>query len=482
MTMSRTIEHAWNRAILAAQRGSVDELEEAVHRLRTLDRAGEIGPARRLALQLVVDVRLGRFEAARGGAESLRVRDPGLLEDVRRLLLIVPEARRDGYVRFVHEVFAAADPRKRRPRKLVLASLVGGGALVLAIVLVALGLLFRSLRSPEPPAGLGSVDGLVAAGESVQDTGSAPSGSAVARESVAQQGPDPERAEPAPVPAPRASPRRPAPLPPPTGRAMRSASTATGAIDDLVGLVVQSAVIEIEDGRRLRLPMGSGTAFVVCRRGLALTNRHVVEPPEDAAGIIRELESSIDGSRFVEWEVAVLFGGDEPRVAEGVRYRTSVDVDLAWLETGLPFEAELPMGGLPERGEPLVVYGFPGVAADIGEALNERGRRSRMERIGRLLASGRTPQLTDLVSDDARVLVVTRGIVSALRDTDYGTMIQTDAAINPGNSGGPVLDGAGRVVGVATLRAASAEGVGMCLSSGTVFEELPYEECIRRER
>jgi S1-C subfamily serine protease len=43
---------------------------------------------------------------------------------------------------------------------------------------------------------------------------------------------------------------------------------------------------------------------------------------------------------------------------------------------------------------------------------------------------------------------VSRGIVSALRDVDGATMIQTDAAINPGNSGGPLLDRAGRVIGV----------------------------------
>jgi S1-C subfamily serine protease len=43
---------------------------------------------------------------------------------------------------------------------------------------------------------------------------------------------------------------------------------------------------------------------------------------------------------------------------------------------------------------------------------------------------------------------VSRGIVSALRDVDGATMIQTDAAINPGNSGGPLLDRAGTAIGV----------------------------------
>ena len=52
---------------------------------------------------------------------------------------------------------------------------------------------------------------------------------------------------------------------------------------------------------------------------------------------------------------------------------------------------------------------------------------------------------------------VTRGIVSALgRQIESSThqiikgVIQTDAAINPGNSGGPLLDSAGRLIGINT--------------------------------
>jgi putative serine protease PepD len=54
---------------------------------------------------------------------------------------------------------------------------------------------------------------------------------------------------------------------------------------------------------------------------------------------------------------------------------------------------------------------------------------------------------------------VTAGIVSALHrslDTDGGSLgdaIQTDASINPGNSGGPLVDAAGRVVGITTANA-----------------------------
>ena len=50
---------------------------------------------------------------------------------------------------------------------------------------------------------------------------------------------------------------------------------------------------------------------------------------------------------------------------------------------------------------------------------------------------------------------VTAGIVSAternvVRIADYESFIQTDAAINPGNSGGPLVDLAGKVVGINT--------------------------------
>lgn len=51
---------------------------------------------------------------------------------------------------------------------------------------------------------------------------------------------------------------------------------------------------------------------------------------------------------------------------------------------------------------------------------------------------------------------VTRGIISAVRRADRTVMLQTDAAINPGNSGGPLLNRAGQVVGINTLKVGGA--------------------------
>ena len=69
---------------------------------------------------------------------------------------------------------------------------------------------------------------------------------------------------------------------------------------------------------------------------------------------------------------------------------------------------------------------------------------------------------------------VTKGIVSALNRTLEisnlgGTstlmqdLIQHDASINPGNSGGPLINSAGKVVGINTLKATDAEGIAFAI-------------------
>jgi 2-alkenal reductase len=78
---------------------------------------------------------------------------------------------------------------------------------------------------------------------------------------------------------------------------------------------------------------------------------------------------------------------------------------------------------------------------------------------------------------------LTQGIISALDrelpTTDFrevAGVIQTDAAINPGNSGGPLLDSAGRLVGVNTaIRSASggSAGVGFAIPVDLVNRIVP---------
>ena len=78
---------------------------------------------------------------------------------------------------------------------------------------------------------------------------------------------------------------------------------------------------------------------------------------------------------------------------------------------------------------------------------------------------------------------LTTGIISALGRTipafnnrTIDGVIQTDAAINPGNSGGPLLDSAGRLVGVNTQIASpsgGSAGIGFAVPVDTVNDVVP---------
>ncbi len=85
---------------------------------------------------------------------------------------------------------------------------------------------------------------------------------------------------------------------------------------------------------------------------------------------------------------------------------------------------------------------------------------------------------------------VTVGVVSAkgrvLGAGPYDDFIQTDAAINPGNSGGPLLDAAGRVVGVnaaISSRSGGNEGIGFAIPinlAKSVLDQLRTRGSVER--
>ena len=87
---------------------------------------------------------------------------------------------------------------------------------------------------------------------------------------------------------------------------------------------------------------------------------------------------------------------------------------------------------------------------------------------------------------------VARGILSAkgrsvtVGDNEYQNLVQTDAAINPGNSGGPVVDIAGRLVGISSVKMSytpqgvPTQGLGFAIQGSVVREKV--EEFRRIER
>jgi S1-C subfamily serine protease len=189
-------------------------------------------------------------------------------------------------------------------------------------------------------------------------------------------------------------------------------------------------------GRAYEVPPGTGTGFVWDDLGHVVTNYHVVTI-EDLEGIPR---GEAD-------EVAVA-------LSDGSAYRArvigkSLAYDIAVLHVFAPLRrmAPIPIGSSRDLsvGQSVLAIGNP-----FGLAQHH---------------------------------TLTSGIISALKremTTVYGTpiqdVIQTDAAINPGNSGGPLLDRAGRLVGMNTAIAStsgSSAGIGFAIPVDTLNRVVP---------
>ena len=169
-----------------------------------------------------------------------------------------------------------------------------------------------------------------------------------------------------------------------------------GTIAGMVRSVLPSVVSIVVEGDR---ESGSGSGFVLRRDGFILTNNHVV---------------SIQGKSGT-LEVVL---GDGSKIT-GKVIGTNPSYDLAVVKV--------------DRDDLTPVQLGNSDAVQVGDAVVAIGAPLGLEGT---VTSG-------IVS--ARDRPVTAGGDS---DMSYINAIQTDAAINPGNSGGPLIDGAGRVVGV----------------------------------
>jgi 2-alkenal reductase len=182
------------------------------------------------------------------------------------------------------------------------------------------------------------------------------------------------------------------------------------------GVVTIYALFEPGGGSDEHAAQGSG--FVVSRQGHVLTSAHVVTRRE--SGELRPATRL-----FVEFN-------DRDRVpAELVGFDPYDDVGVLQVETD-----SHPLSPLPIGDSDRVVVGEP--VAAIGSPFGNFDS----------LAVG--------------VVSATRPIDSLSPDYSVVDAIQTDAAITYGNSGGPLLDAAGRVVGInAQIRSDDGEAAGV---------------------
>jgi putative serine protease PepD len=181
---------------------------------------------------------------------------------------------------------------------------------------------------------------------------------------------------------------------------------------------------------------GSGTGFVIDRGGVIVTNAHVVK---DAQQVQVRLQD--DGS-YVD---AAVVG-------------TDLSSDLAVLHVDSPAADRL--RPLPLADSDKVQVGDQTLAIGYPLGLN----RSASASAGIVSGLGRS--------------------IDAANHFSIDKVIQTDAAINPGNSGGPLLDAAGRVIGVntaiLTAGGGGSVGIGFAVPSDTVRDVVPRLEQGRR--
>lgn len=191
----------------------------------------------------------------------------------------------------------------------------------------------------------------------------------------------------------------------------------------VVSITTEERVLDPWTRRAVDVPRGTGSGFVWDAQGHIVTNAHVI------AGATGARVRLADG-----------------RTLNAALVGTAPRHDLAVLR--------------------IDARGAPPVPIAIGE--------SEVLRVGQSVLAIGNPFGLDWT--------LTTGIVSALDreiPTETGTiqgLIQTDAAINPGNSGGPLIDSAGRLIGVNTAifsPSGSSAGIGFAVPVEVVNRVVP---------
>lgn len=195
------------------------------------------------------------------------------------------------------------------------------------------------------------------------------------------------------------------------------------AKDSVVFITTRALVRDFWTRNVFSVPRGTGSGFIWDDAGHVITNYHVIEGASEA------IVKLSDGSDYK----ASLTGASPAH-------------DIAVLRISAGFKRPLPV--------PL------GTSGDL--------------RVGQKVFAIGNPFGLDWT--------LTTGIVSALDRSlsgENGTiehLIQTDAAINPGNSGGPLLDSAGRLIGINTAiysPSGASAGIGFAVPVDTLNRVVP---------
>jgi S1-C subfamily serine protease len=192
----------------------------------------------------------------------------------------------------------------------------------------------------------------------------------------------------------------------------------------VVYITTQARVVDAWTRNAFNIPRGSGSGFIWDDRGHIVTNNHVV------AGASAASVRLTDGR-----DVSASLVGVSPAHDLAV-----IKIDVAKLPAALPIGTSRDL----RVGQSTFAIGNPfGLDWTLTTGIISALDRS-------------------LPAEDGRNLIE--------------HLIQTDAAINPGNSGGPLLDSAGRLIGVNTLifsPSGASAGVGFSVPVDTVNRVVP---------
>jgi len=175
-----------------------------------------------------------------------------------------------------------------------------------------------------------------------------------------------------------------------------------------------------------RQPEGSGTGFLWDDAGTVVTNYHVVQTVVESGS---QLKVALTGELY-----------------DGAVVGTSPQNDIAVVR----------VVGAPKDIKPLPI----GTSNDL--------------KVGQFVLAIGNPYGFDSSLSTGIISALDRTI--ATENAQMSGLIQTDAAINPGNSGGPLLDSAGRVVGMNTAiysPSGASAGIGFAVPVDVINEVVP---------
>lgn len=195
--------------------------------------------------------------------------------------------------------------------------------------------------------------------------------------------------------------------------------------DTVVYISTKQQVMDFWTRNVFSVPQGTGSGFIWDEAGHVITNYHVIEGASEA------------------WV----------KLSDGRSYRAtlvgaSIQHDIAVLHIGVGFK----------RPPPVPI-----------------GSSSELKVGQKVFAIG-NPFGLDWTLTNGIVSALDRSLDGSSKRTVIEHLIQTDAAINPGNSGGPLLDSAGRLIGINTAiysPSGASAGIGFAVPVDTVMRVVP---------